>query len=36
MDLSIGKKQVKCKWEFTIKYRANKILRRYKARLVAK
>ena len=36
VDLPIKKKTVGCKWVYTIKYRANETLERYKVRLVAK
>ena len=36
VDLSKGKKPTRCKWVFTIKYKASRRLERYKARLIAK
>lgn len=36
MDLPKGKKPVGCKWVFTVKYKADGTLKRYKTRLVAK
>ena len=36
VELAKEKKHVGCKWEFTIKYKADGTLERYKARLVAK
>ena len=36
VDLPIVNKSVWCEWVYTIKYRANGILERYKTRLVAK
>ena len=35
MDLSEGKKAVGTKWVFTLKYKSDGSLKRYKARLVA-
>ena len=35
-DLSIGKRPVGCKWIFTIKYKADGSVERFKARLVAR
>ncbi|KAL6347262.1 hypothetical protein AAG906_013698 [Vitis piasezkii] len=36
VELPKGKKTVGCKWIFTIKYKADETIQRYKARLVAK
>ena len=36
VDVSTGKKSMECKWVYTVKYRANESLERYKVRLVAK
>lgn len=36
LDLPKGKKPVGCKWIYTVKYKVNGILERYKTRLVAK
>ena len=36
VDVSAGKKSMECKWVYTVKYRANESLERYKVRLVAK
>ena len=36
MTLPRGKKPVGCKWVFTVKYKANGTVERYKAYLVAK
>ena len=36
VDLSRGKTIVGCKWVFTVKYKADGSLDRYKARMVAK
>ena len=36
VPLSEGKQLVGCKWEFSIKYKADGSIDRYKARLVAK
>ena len=36
VDLLAGKKSVSCKWVYTVKYKANETLERYKTRLVAK
>ena len=36
VDLPAGKRPVGCKWVYTVKYRADETLERYKVRLVAK
>ena len=36
MELTRGKKTVGCKWAFTLKYKADGRVERYKAQLVAK
>ena len=36
MSLPMGKRIVGCKWIFTIKYRVDRTLERYKVRLIAK
>ena len=36
MSLPMGKRIVGCKWIFTIKYRVDGTLERYKVRLIAK
>lgn len=36
VDLHRGKEPVGCKWVFTIKYKVNGTIKRYKTRLVAK
>ena len=36
VDLPIGKKLVGCKWVFTVKFKGDGSLERYKVRLVAK
>ena len=35
-DLPVGKRPVGCKWIFTIKYKADGLVERFKARLVAR
>lgn len=36
MNLPRGKKPMGCKWVFTVKYRANGLMERYKAHLITK
>ena len=36
VELPMGKKTIRCKWAFSMKYKSDETINRYKARLVTK